>query len=78
MMDLNNFLKLKKQISIRCSSDTAPFCFWSKELVEVVTMCREMKMVPRISKVEVDPNGGLRMVQAVMRVYVEEEERADE
>ena len=73
MMDPNDFLKLKKQISIRCSGDTAPFCFWSKELVEVARVCREMKkMVPGILEVEVDPKGGPRMVEAAMRVYAEE------
>ena len=51
----------------------APFCFWSKELVELARMCREMKkMVPGILEVEVDPKGGPRMVEAAMRVYAEE------
>ena len=54
----------------------APFCFWSKELVELARMCREMKkMVLGILEVEVDPKRGSGMVEAAMRIYVKKERK---
>ncbi|MED6114021.1 hypothetical protein PIB30_076271 [Stylosanthes scabra] len=72
LMDPNDFMKLKKQIAIRCFGDTAAFCFRSKELVEVAKMCREMKsMVPGILEVEIDSKGGPGMVEEAMRAYTQ-------
>ncbi|XP_014496366.1 nematode resistance protein-like HSPRO2 [Vigna radiata var. radiata] len=72
MMDPDEFLRLKNQLSVRSSSgETASFCFRSKELVEVTKMCRDLRhMVPEILEVEVDPKGGPRIQEAAMKLYV--------
>ncbi|XP_028207855.1 nematode resistance protein-like HSPRO2 [Glycine soja] len=72
MMDPNNFLRLKNQLSVKsCSDETASFCFRSKELVELTKMCRDLRhKVSEILEVEVDPKGGSRIQEAVMKLYV--------
>lgn len=72
MMDPEDFLKLKKQLGIRKWNETVPFCFRSKELVEITKMCRELKgKVPEILEVEVDPTGGPGVMEEAMKVYLE-------
>ncbi|ESW35518.1 hypothetical protein PHAVU_001G241300 [Phaseolus vulgaris] len=72
MMDPDEFLRLKNQLSVRSSSgETASFCFRSKELVELTKMCRDLRhRVPEILEVEVDPKGGPRIQEAAMKLYV--------
>ncbi|CAN0837928.1 Nematode resistance protein-like HSPRO1 [Linum grandiflorum] len=68
LMDPDDFLKLKNQLSIR--SETEPFCFRSRSLVEFTRKCKELKhKVPEILEVEVDPKGGPRIQEAAMRLY---------
>ncbi|XLS49802.1 hypothetical protein HN51_010479 [Arachis hypogaea] len=75
LMDPNDLMKLKKQIEIRCFGDTAAFCFWSKELVEVTKMRKEIKrMVSEILEVKVDPKEGPGIMEAAIRVYAEKKE----
>ncbi len=72
MIDPNDFLKLKKQLGIRSCSETSPFCFRSKELVEMAKKCKDLKQkVPDILEVKVDPKGGPGIVEAAMKVYVD-------
>ncbi|XP_012568536.1 nematode resistance protein-like HSPRO2 [Cicer arietinum] len=72
MMDPEDFLKLKKQLGIRKWNETVPFCFRSKELVEIMKMSRELKgKVPEILEVEVDPTGGPGVMEEAMKVYLE-------
>lgn len=72
MMDPDDFLRLKKQLGMRSWGETVPFCFRSKELVEITKMCRDLKQkVPGILEVEVDPNGGPGIMEAAMKVYAE-------
>ncbi|KAK7276378.1 hypothetical protein RIF29_17517 [Crotalaria pallida] len=72
MMDPDDFLKMKKHLGIRSNGETVPFCFRSKELVEMAKMCKDLKKkVPVILAVEVDPKGGPAMVEAAMKVYAE-------
>lgn len=72
LMDPADFLMLKNQLSIKPRGETAAFCFRSKELVEVTKMCKDLKhKVPGILGVEVDPQGGPRIQEAAMRLYVD-------
>lgn len=72
LMDPDDFLRLKSQLSIKLAAETAPFCFRSKELVEVTNLCKDLKhKVPEILEVEVDPMGGPRIQEAAMKLYVE-------
>ncbi|KHN36392.1 Nematode resistance protein-like HSPRO1 [Glycine soja] len=72
MMDPDDFLRLKNQLSVKSSSgETASFCFRSNELVELTKMCRDLRhKVPEILEVEVDPKGGPRIQEAAMKLYV--------
>lgn len=71
MMDPGDFLKLKNQLSVR--GETASFCLRSKDLVEVVKLCRDLRhFVPEVLEVEVDPSGGPRIQEAAMRLFVAE------
>ncbi|KAF7816340.1 nematode resistance protein-like HSPRO2 [Senna tora] len=73
LMDPADFLMLKNQLSIKSTAgETAAFCFRSTELVEVTKMCKDLKQkVPGILEVEVDPQGGPRIQEAAMRLYVD-------
>ncbi|XP_061343544.1 nematode resistance protein-like HSPRO2 [Gastrolobium bilobum] len=72
MMDPEDLLRLKKQLGIRSWAETVPFCFRSKELVEITRVCRDLKhKVPEILEVEVDPKGGPRIMEAAMKVYAD-------
>ncbi|CAI0443549.1 unnamed protein product [Linum tenue] len=73
LMDPDDFLKLKNQLSIRsAAAETEPFCFRSRSLVEITKSCRELRhKVPGILAVEVDPKGGPRIQEAAMRLYRE-------
>ncbi|MED6169707.1 hypothetical protein PIB30_023731 [Stylosanthes scabra] len=86
-MDPNDFLKLmKSQLAVRslkngCGGETVPFCFRSRELVEVARMCRELReKVPEVVGAEADPKGGPRIQEAAMRLYAaaaEEREKVE-
>lgn len=72
LMDPDDFLRLKSQLWIKWSGETAALCFRSRELVEVANGCKDLKhMVPEILGVEVDPMGGPRIQEAAMELYVE-------
>ncbi|KAK7385751.1 hypothetical protein VNO78_31592 [Psophocarpus tetragonolobus] len=72
MMDPEDFLRLKKQLGMRRQGETVPFCFRSRELVEVARVCRDLRQkVPEILEVEVDPKGGPGMMEAAMKLYAE-------
>ncbi|KAK2965059.1 hypothetical protein RJ639_029481 [Escallonia herrerae] len=70
IMDPDDFLRLKNQLSIRASNETEAFCFRSRGLIEMTKLCKELKhKVPRILEVEVDPMGGPRIQEAAMELY---------
>ncbi|KAF5738463.1 nematode resistance protein-like HSPRO2 [Tripterygium wilfordii] len=70
LMDPDDFLKLKNQLSIKSVDETEAFCFRSRGLVEITKACRDLKhKVPEILGVEVDPKGGPRVQEAAMRLY---------
>ncbi|KAI4299343.1 hypothetical protein L6164_032811 [Bauhinia variegata] len=72
LMDPDDFLRLKNQLAINSSAETAPFCFRSKELVEITKLCKDLKhKVPGILDVEVDPKGGPRIQEAAMKLYAD-------
>lgn len=76
LMDPDDFLRLKSQLSIKSTGETTAFCFRSKELVEVTNLCKDLKhKVPEILEVEVDPKGGPRIQEAAMKLYVEKNEK---
>lgn len=75
LMDPDDFLRLKNQLCIKSLSETAPFCFRSRGLVEITKQCKELKQkVPAILGVEVDPMGGPRIQEAAMKLYGEKKE----
>jgi len=75
LMDPDDFLRLKNQLCLKSSSETAPFCFRSRGLVEITKQCKELKQkVPYILGVEVDPMGGPRIQEAAMKLYGEKKE----
>ena len=72
LMDPDDFLRLKKQLSIKSSPESAPFCFRSLGLIEITKSSKDLKhKVPYILGVEVDPKGGPRVQEAVMKLYRE-------
>lgn len=78
LMDPDDFLRLKNQLSIKTVDDTESFCFRSKGLVDVTKLCKELRhRVPYILDVEVDPKGGPRIQEAAMRLYSEKKIGSD-
>lgn len=72
LMDPDDFLRLKKQLSIKSSPESEPFCFRSRGLVEITKSSKDLKhKVPYLLGVEVDPKGGPRVQEAVMKLYRE-------
>ena len=71
LMDPDDFLRLKSQLNLKCmEADSEAFCFRSKALVEITKRCKDLRhKVPYILGVEVDPKGGPRIQEAVMRLY---------
>ncbi|CAH8360443.1 unnamed protein product [Eruca vesicaria subsp. sativa] len=70
LMDPEDFLKVKKQLKIKSTSQNDAFCFRSKGLVEMAKMSKELRhKVPAVLGVEVDPTGGPRLQEAAMRLY---------
>ncbi|KAG5239933.1 nematode resistance protein [Salix suchowensis] len=75
LMDPDDFLRLKNQLQMRSFDEKSPFCFRSRELVEITKSCKELKhKVPEILGVAVDPKGGPRIQEAAMRLYSEKRE----
>lgn len=75
LMDPNDFLRLKSQLSIKALSESEAFCFWSKGLVELTKRSKELRhKVPHILGVEVDPKGGPRIQESAMELYRRKEE----
>ncbi|KAG2328877.1 hypothetical protein Bca52824_000057 [Brassica carinata] len=55
LMDPEDFLKVKKQLKIKSTSQNDAFCFRSKGLVEMAKMSKELRQkVPAVLQVEVD------------------------
>ncbi|KAE9465221.1 hypothetical protein C3L33_02871, partial [Rhododendron williamsianum] len=70
LMDPNDFLNLKNQLSIKASSESEAFCFRSRGLIEITKQSKELKhKVPHVLGVEVDPTGGPRIQEAAMELY---------
>lgn len=70
LMDPDDFLRLKTQLSIESSSESEAFCFRSKGLIEITKLSKDLKhKVPDILGVEVDPKGGPRIQEAAMKLY---------
>ncbi|MCL7027679.1 hypothetical protein MKW94_030116 [Papaver nudicaule] len=70
LMDPDDFLRLKNQLSIKASSASEAFCFRSKGLIEITKLSKDLKhKVPAILGVEVDPKGGPRIQEAVMKCF---------
>ncbi|XP_052199301.1 nematode resistance protein-like HSPRO2 [Diospyros lotus] len=71
LMDPDDFLRLKNQLSIKASSESeAAFCFRSRGLIEITKQSKELKhKVPEILGVEVDPTGGPRIQESAMKLY---------
>ncbi|KAJ0044638.1 hypothetical protein Pint_06457 [Pistacia integerrima] len=75
LMDPSDFLRLKNQLSIKSESESDPFCFRSRGLVEITKLSKDLKhKVPLILGVEVDPSGGPRVQEAAMRLYSEKKD----
>ncbi|KAL7002942.1 hypothetical protein U1Q18_004100 [Sarracenia purpurea var. burkii] len=67
LMDPDDFLRLKNQLSIKASSESEAICFRSRGLIEITKQSKELKdKVPYILRVEVNPEGGLRIQEAAM------------
>ncbi|OVA17641.1 Hs1pro-1 [Macleaya cordata] len=70
LMDPDDFLRLKNQLAIKASSESEAFCFRSRGLMEITRASKDLKhKVPAILGVEVDPKGGPRIQEAVMKLY---------
>ncbi|EOA25799.1 hypothetical protein CARUB_v10019166mg [Capsella rubella] len=70
LMDPEDFLKVKKQLHVKSTSQNDAFCFWSKGLVRMAKMSKELRhKVPAVLEVEVDPTGGPRLQEAAMKLY---------
>ncbi|ESQ44867.1 hypothetical protein EUTSA_v10010400mg [Eutrema salsugineum] len=70
LMDPEDFLKVKKQLQIKSTSQNDAFCFRSKGLVEMAKLSKELRQkVPAVLDVEVDPTGGPRLQEAAMKLY---------
>ncbi|KAF8102000.1 hypothetical protein N665_0201s0292 [Sinapis alba] len=70
LMDPEDFLKVKKQLTIKSTSQNDAFCFRSRGLVEMAKMSKELRQkVPAVLEVEVDPTGGPRLQEAAMKLY---------
>ncbi|XP_062092524.1 nematode resistance protein-like HSPRO2 [Humulus lupulus] len=75
LMDPEDFLKLKNQLNLKSMDDSEHLCFRSRRLVEITKLCKDLRhKVPYILDVEVDPKGGPRIQEAVMRLYSEKSE----
>ncbi|KAM6582411.1 hypothetical protein CsatB_009413 [Cannabis sativa] len=75
LMDPDDFLRLKNQLHVKSMDDSEPLCFRSKRLVEITKLCKDLRhKVPYVLGVEVDPKGGPRIQEAVMRLYSEKSE----
>ncbi|CAI9091660.1 OLC1v1026734C1 [Oldenlandia corymbosa var. corymbosa] len=70
LMDPNDFLRLKNQLSIKATSESDLFCFRSRGLIEITKLSKDLRhKVPSILDVEVDPKGGPRIQEAAMELY---------
>lgn len=75
LMDPEDFLRLKNQLSMKSMEDSEALCFRSKALVEITKQSKDLKhKVPNILGVEVDPKGGPRIQEAAMKLYAEKKE----
>ncbi|KAL5991516.1 hypothetical protein ACLOJK_012425 [Asimina triloba] len=70
LMDPNDFLQLKNQLSIKAMDESEAFCFRSTALMELTQESKDLRRrVPDILGVEVDPKGGPRVQEAAMGLY---------
>lgn len=69
LMDPDDFLRLKNQLSLKATAGSDPICFRSTGLIELTRMSKDLRRrVPEVLGVEVDPKGGPRIQEAAMRV----------
>ncbi|CAK9173582.1 unnamed protein product [Ilex paraguariensis] len=74
LMDPDDFLRLKNQLSIKASTASESFCFRSRLLIEITKLSKDLKhKVPNILDVEVDPKGGPRILETTMNLYMKKE-----
>ncbi|XP_058109201.1 nematode resistance protein-like HSPRO2 [Magnolia sinica] len=70
LMDPDDFLRLKNQLSIKATNESEAFCFRSTALIELTRSSKDLKRrVPDILGVEVDPKGGPRIQEAAMALF---------
>ncbi|KAG9156702.1 hypothetical protein Leryth_021977 [Lithospermum erythrorhizon] len=70
LMDPDDFLRLKNQLSIKVSTESDLFCFRSKGLIEITKLSKELRhKVPEILEAEVDPKGGPTIQTEAMKLY---------
>lgn len=75
LMDPDDFLRLKNQLSIKATADTELFCFRSRALIEITQLSKDLRhTVPAILEAAVDPMGGPRIQEAAMRMYRKKDE----
>ncbi|XP_019151534.1 PREDICTED: nematode resistance protein-like HSPRO2 [Ipomoea nil] len=75
LMDPDDFLRLKNQLSVKAVAESELFCFRSRELVEITKLSKSLRhKVPCILDVEVDPHGGPRIQEAAMELYRRKED----
>ncbi|KAK1299063.1 Nematode resistance protein-like HSPRO2 [Acorus calamus] len=79
LMDPDDFLRLKSQLSLRTESGSEALCFRSTSLIEITRSSKELKKrVPEILQVEVDPKGGPRVQEAAMKLFHHEIDGGDQ
>ncbi|KAJ8533125.1 hypothetical protein K7X08_016014 [Anisodus acutangulus] len=74
LMDPDDVLRLKNQLSIKATAESELFCFRSKGLVEITKLSKDLKhKVPNILDVEVDPQGWPRIQEAAIELFRKKE-----
>ncbi|XP_058078195.1 nematode resistance protein-like HSPRO1 [Magnolia sinica] len=70
LMDPDDFLHLKNQLSIKATNESEAFRFRSMALIELTRSSKDLKQrVPDILGVEVDPKGGPWIQEAAMALF---------
>ncbi|KAG9160764.1 hypothetical protein Leryth_008602 [Lithospermum erythrorhizon] len=75
LMDPDDFLRLKNQLSIKARAETELFCFHSRALIDITKLSKDLRhKVPEILEAVVDPMGGPRIQEAAMSLYRRKDE----
>ncbi|KAH9324441.1 hypothetical protein KI387_004619 [Taxus chinensis] len=73
LVDPDDFLRLKHQLSINMDSGTtsnSAYCLKSTALRSLTDACKELRhLLPNVMGVEADPKGGPRLQEAVMHLF---------